>query len=328
MRLFAVFTLLLTASSVLADEFAWVHDRSVNRQYLAMMSDDGSLSEAPGALGSCCQVSGALVTLNASDSEVYAVGATLGQLPDTLYTFDALDGSLDNSSTLPADQKVAMLAYDNSNGRLLAIARDTSANTMQLFQVAPASAAFTPVGAAVASCCTVRSGVGALDTTNNRISIVAWAEGENSWQLLTFNSVTGVLTSSPVLAVVPDTLSYQTNGTLIGIYHHSAANAEMLASFNVGNGGVSDLGLGRMSCCTLGAGVAVISGNLLLTVARDIGATQDTLFGVSLSTGEFTSLQLLDADQTVNGMFGGNRQLPDGVLFADGFEGFGPFRSG
>ncbi len=102
---------------------------------------------------------------------------------------------------LPAGFNYNFMGFDRSPGTLYTVAFDTATTTELLATIDPATGALTPVGAGVAGCCLVSSGVSALDPNNDVFYFagVFQAEDPNTRRIFGLDLGTGALIGNPFL---------------------------------------------------------------------------------------------------------------------------------
>ncbi len=198
-------------------------------------------------------------------------------------------------------------------GTIYGLAFDNAASMEVVITVNPVTGAVTPVGPAVADCCTIGGfpvsaldpAAGVLYSAGNLMS----DPGGSAKRLLGFSVLTGALVSSPFLAA-----GYQYNriqidpgsGVLHGLVFDQTAMLERLVTVDPATGAVTPAGAPVADCCTVGgfdvsaldagAGRIYIAGNRL----SDPGGSPRRLLGFDTATGTLVTDPALPGGYQVN----------------------------
>lgn len=291
--------LLLSSAPAWSQTIALTHDVTNGRQQLADISGAGSLTPFGAGISGCCDMAGALATL--ADDEVVFIAEDAGLNTQTLHRLDASSGNQVGSSVvLSTSERYLALAWDNTNSRLLALARPNGGATLGLRSINSTTGAASSIGAAINNCCGVAVGVDLLDASNNVWYVVMRLSTESSWRLFTISTSTGAVIAQPVMSQPPVALLLD-GSQVLAVYHDNGL--EVMARVNTSTGALSNLGGGRSNCCFAAAGVLSSDGSVSLLVAKASPSDPFGFFSINQGTGGFSSLANVASDRVVNALF-------------------------
>ncbi len=167
-----------------------------------------AFSPVGGPIADCCTLGGFPVSALDPDTGILYIAGNLlsdpGGSSPRLLGFDTATGSLVASGTLPGGFLYNMINLDHGTGTLFGLVFDLGPGLEQVVTVDPVTAAFTPVGGPVADCCTIGGfPVTALDPDTGIFYIAGNLLSDppaTDRRLLGFDTVTGLLVTSPTLA--------------------------------------------------------------------------------------------------------------------------------
>lgn len=296
------------------------HDRTRNHELLVRVSTaDASITDnAAVALASCCQVNGSLVASDDGNQTAYLV--TPDPNPALAWRLHRISLSTGAATTavLPLGERIAAILRRPATSTLYALS-DGGAG-LRLVTVSNAGAV-TDIGAPfLADCCGVRVGVAALSNDGSRIAFVGRLKpiaNDPALRLFVINTANGAVVLNAVLAHAPDVLLANGTSGFSALYHD--AGSEFVGTI-AGDGSITPVGAGLADCCILFAGVSARSGNLLRVVARELGASNLSLFEVNVATGNFAAVGAVDSRYVINGLVESNVNLAIDLIFRDGFD--------
>jgi hypothetical protein len=303
----------LSANAVL---YGVAYDRTLGHESLVEVSTvDASITDnAVVALPGCCRVNGSLVASDEAAQTVYFV--TPDPAAWQLHRISLVDGSAVTAS-LPAAERIGAILRLESTSTLYALS-DAGAG-LRLVTVSDAGAV-TEVGSPIMTdCCAIRVGVAALSADASQIAFVGRlkAPADGTLRLFVLSASTGALVSNVALAHAPDVL-YSRSGTEFSAIYHDAGT-EFVGTI-AGDGSFSPIGAGLANCCAMFSGISALRGNVMRVVARELGASDLSIYEVKRTTGLFQLVGTLPSRYVINGLVESNTLLQSDLIFADGFD--------
>jgi hypothetical protein len=187
----------LFSSSASAQIAALVSEPSENR-VLAVRFDSETGVAGPSAglaaIDDCCLIGAGLTTLDPAAGRFLAYGRTID--PDTEAALDdvvllvGFDGSTAQTVT-PARIPQGFLAFDAASGNL--ISAELTETTLQLFSLDPASGAASDIGLENDVCCSVMTGMAAVDSDAGLLYFIGREFGQTDWAIQVADLSNGVI---------------------------------------------------------------------------------------------------------------------------------------
>jgi hypothetical protein len=257
-----------------------------NREVLATVNPTtGDLSPIGSGLGGCCTASVLDAALDTAGKRFYAVMALSGESSQRVITFNTVTGAATASEPLTDTLAVNYMAYDPSDGQLLALTFHAPSLTSQVVRIDPSTAAMTPLGSAIANCCSPKSFDAAYDGAQRRLYLVVQPfDGGTQSRLLTISGADGALLSNVPIAdpyAVNHMIFDAADDTLWALVSDPQADAQRLARVDPSMGDITALGDGAAACCALlPTDVALDGAGTLVAPMID---TSDPLVGDTVS---------------------------------------------
>lgn len=297
--------------------YALVYDFSVAQEKVVTVDPaTGAFTPIGGGIADCCLIGGFPVfALDADTGRFYAAGFRESDPPGSAFRllgFDAVTGTLATSPFLSSGTYLHNLfKLDVDAGTIHGLVFDLGASLEQVVTVAPPTAALTPVGPTIASCCTMGGfNVSALDPASGRLYVAGNLSSDppgSAKRLLGFDVATGALVSSPSLPAPWQYNDFEldpTTGTIYGIVFDFGTNQEYVVTVDPATAAVTPVAGGIADCCTVSsfnaydpyAGRLYIMGNLL----SDPGGSGKRLLGFDVATGTLATSPFLPTGWNFN----------------------------
>ena len=153
------------------------------------------------SIAACCLVPTGTSSLDPGASVFYFIGAyqaTPGA--NRVFTLDLGTGLVVSNQPLPAGNNYNFLEVDPTTGTLYGVVFVTAGTTEQLVTIDPSTGAVTPVGAGIAGCCLVPTGVSTLDENNGIFYFVGSFQAEvGTNRIFGVSLASGGVLNNPVL---------------------------------------------------------------------------------------------------------------------------------
>lgn len=156
----------------------------------------------------CCLVPSGTSSLDPTAGVFYFIGSYMADPPNTsrIFTLDLATGAIVSQPVLPSGNNYNFLEVNPATGTLYAVVFENATTTERLVTVNPATGALTPLGAGIAGCCMVSSGVSTLDENNGIFYFVGFYQAEPSnYRIFGLSLATGAVLTQPEL---PDGFNY------------------------------------------------------------------------------------------------------------------------
>ena len=183
----------------------------------------------------------------------------------------------------------------------------TATTTEGLVVVDPVTGAVAPVGAGIAGCCLVSSGVSTLDAEGDVFLFVGHYQAEAAGvnRLFSLDLATGALLADPVL---PAGYNYNfiehdpASATLYAVVHELATTSERLVTLDPGTGALATVGGAIAACCGVPSGTSALApgSTFFFYGARNDDALGQRLFSLDLATGALLDDPVLPAGNNYN----------------------------
>jgi hypothetical protein len=163
----------------------------------------GVVTPVGAGVAGCCLVPSGTSALDAAGNVFYFLGGFMADPPGTfrIFALDLATGAVLSNPVLPAGFNYNFLEFDRSPGTLYAVFFDTATITEVLTEVDAATGTLTSIGAGVAGCCLVSSGVSALDPNGDVFYFAGTfqAEGSEVRRIFGLDLATGGVLGNPLL---------------------------------------------------------------------------------------------------------------------------------
>ncbi|HEX6202680.1 MAG TPA: hypothetical protein VF100_06740 [Thermoanaerobaculia bacterium] len=219
---------------------------------------------------------------------------------------------------------LAAASAQAADDTLYGVIFDLAGGSEGLVEVDPASGALTPLGAGIADCCFVSSGVSALDSAGDVFFFIGRTTAEPSGvdHLFAFDLATGALVGSPLL---PAGFNYNflahdpSSGTLYAVVHEIATGSELLAAVDPASGALTPVGAPIAACCGVPSGTSALSPGAAFHFvgSRSSDALGFRVFSLDLATGAVLADPVLPAGFNYNFL---GYDPASATLFAVAFE--------
>jgi hypothetical protein len=193
--------------------------------------------------------------LDVEGRRFFAVMTLSGESSQRVITFDTATGAATASEPLTDTLAVNYMTYDSSAGQLLALTFHAPSLTSQVVRINPSTAAMTPLGSAIANCCSPKSFDAAYDAAQRRLFLVVQPfDGGTQSRLLTISGTNGALLSNVPIAdpyAVNHMIYDASDDSLWALVTDPQADAQRLARIDPSTGAITALGVGAAACCAL-----------------------------------------------------------------------------
>jgi uncharacterized protein DUF6923 len=258
----------------------------------------GTTTPVGAGIAGCCLIPSGVDSIDHDAGVFYFVGKYQADPPgdpSRIFAVDLLTGGVISSPQLTAGYNANFLEFDPATGTLYGIFHETATTTQRLVTIDPVLGTVTPVGAGIAGCCLIPSGVSALDSAGG----VAYFVGKfmadppaDPSRIFTLDVATGGLVSSPQLpnGFNQNFLEFDRSpGTLYGVFFDNATATEGLFEIDPATGGQTAVGGGVAGCCLISSGVSAIdpNGDVFYFVGYFQAETfnESRIWGLDLATG-------------------------------------------
>jgi hypothetical protein len=305
---------LLTAAGLQASDtlYTVAFDTATTTERLAVVDPaTGALTDVAVGIAGCCLVPGGVSAFDPAANVFYFVGSFQADPPSTqrLFALDAATGAVLSQPVLPAGFNYNFIELDPASGTLYGIVHDLGATSERLVTIDPGTGAVTPIGAGVAACCGVPSGVSALDSAGGVAYFVGkfFADPPDDFRIFALDLATGAALSSPFL---PSGRNYnflgfdRSPGTLYAVVFEVATTTERLVTVDPATGALTPVGAGVAGCCLVSSGVSAVDPNNDVFYFAGVFQAEDSstrrIFGLDLATGAVTGNPFLPAGRNYN----------------------------
>jgi hypothetical protein len=154
------------------------------------------------SIAGCCLVPSGTSALDPGAGVFYFFGAYQADPPGTsrIFTLALATGAVVSDPILAAGNNENFLEVNPATGTLYAVVFETATTTERLVTIAPATGVLTPVGAGIAGCCLVSSGVSTIDENNGVFYFVGFYQAEPSaYRIFGLSLATGAVLNQPLL---------------------------------------------------------------------------------------------------------------------------------
>ncbi|MGB8633655.1 MAG: hypothetical protein WCD36_00090 [Rhodanobacteraceae bacterium] len=287
------------------------HDASANTLQLRD-ADTGNLI-ASSAAGCCDVMAGALDT-DTGTSQLFVLDSTASGQHLVTLTLPGLAPVHDVA--LAAGASYIGPRFNTSDGLLYALQADSTAGTLGLVTLDPATGAATTVGAAESNCCLVVPGTVALGADNGSLLAVTRPLDDSTLSISTWDIATGNRTVASIPANRHiDALARDPSSHQWLVLYRDDGGTQTLASLTLPGATVTPLATLADCCSTLASTAVFDPGAAALRVAAR-GDTTGTL-----RTYAFGTSGSVQAGPTLASSLGLVRSgAVSDVIFADGFE--------
>ncbi|MGH9363162.1 MAG: DUF6923 family protein [Thermoanaerobaculia bacterium] len=181
-----------------------VHDLGATSELLVEIDPvTGGVTPIGAGAAACCGVPSGVSALDSAGGLAYFVGKFFSDPPDDfrIFALDLATGAVLSSPFLPSGFNHNFLGFDRSPGTLYAVVFEIATTTERLVEVNPATGALTPVGAGVAGCCLISSGVSAVDPNGDVFYFAGVFQAEDSSlrRIFGLDLATGAVLGNPFL---------------------------------------------------------------------------------------------------------------------------------
>ena len=162
----------------------------------------GAVTTVGASIAGCCQVPSGTSSLDPAAGVFYFFGAYSADPPGTtrIFTLALVSGAVVSDPPVPGGNNYNFLEVDPSTGTLYAVVFETGTVTERLATITPGTGALTPVGAGIAGCCLVSSGVSTIDENNGVFYFVgAEQAAPGTSRIFGLSLATGAVLTQPAL---------------------------------------------------------------------------------------------------------------------------------
>jgi hypothetical protein len=163
----------------------------------------GAVTPIGGGIAGCCGVPSGVSAIDAVGDVFYFVGKFNADPPSDfrIFALDLATGAVLSSPFLPSGFNYNFLGFDRSPGTLYGVVFETATTTESLVTIDAGTGALTPIGAGVAGCCLVSSGVSAVDPNNDVFYFAGVFQAEDSSlrRIFGLDLATGAVLGNPFL---------------------------------------------------------------------------------------------------------------------------------
>jgi hypothetical protein len=260
----------------------------------------------------CCGVPSGVDTIDPDGDVFYFVGKFNADPPGDsfrLFAVDLLTGGVISSPQLTAGYNPNFLEFHPGTGVLYGIFHETATTTERLVTIDPTLGTITPVGAGIAGCCGIPSGVSALDAAGDVAYFIGKFNADppgDPFRIFALDVPTGGLLSSPVLPAGfnHNFLEFDRSpGTLYAVVFSTATTTESLVVIDPTTGTQTPEGAGVAGCCLVSSGVSAIdpNGDLLYFVGHyQVESGVNRVFAFDLASGALAGDPTLPAGFNYN----------------------------
>jgi hypothetical protein len=227
-----------------------------DREVLARVNlTTGALTPIGDGLAACCTTSVLDAALDTEGRRFFAVMMLNGESAQRVITFDTATGSASARQPQTDTLAVNYMAYDSRGGQLLALTFHAPSLTSQVVRINPSTGTMTPLGSAIANCCSPKSFDAAYDGARRQLYLVVQPfDGGTQSRLLTISGANGALLSNVPIAdpyAVNHMIYDAADDTLWALVADPQADAQRLARIDPSTGAITALGAGAAACCAL-----------------------------------------------------------------------------
>jgi hypothetical protein len=227
-----------------------------DREVLATVNlTTGALTPIGNGLAACCTATVLDAALDTDGRRFFAVMTLSGESSQRVITFDTTTGAATAGEPLTDTLAVNYMTYDSNARQLLALTFHAPSLTSQVVRINPSTAAMTPLGSAIANCCSPKSFDAAYDAAQRWLYLVVQPfDGGTQSRLLTISGANGALLSNVPIAdpyAINHMIFDAMDDTLWALVTDPQADAQRLARIDPSTGAVTVLGVGAAACCAL-----------------------------------------------------------------------------
>jgi hypothetical protein len=235
---------------------ALARNRQDNREALATVDpSSGTLTPIGNGLADCCTASVLDAAFDPAGKRFFAVLARSNESFQRVITFDTVTGAATASEPLTDTLAVNYMVFDSTAQQLVAVTFHAPSLTSQLVRINPISGAMTPLGSAIANCCSPKSFDAANDQARRRLYLVVQPfDGGTQSRLLTISAADGALLGNVPIAdpyAVNHMIYDAADGILWALVADPQADAQRLARIDPTTGAITAIGAGAAACCAL-----------------------------------------------------------------------------
>ncbi len=241
-------------------------DTAVSEETLfAVDPATGALTPPGAGIADCCFIASGVSSLDPDAGVFFFMGRRMSDGADDfrIWSLDLASGAVLANPLLPAGNNYNFLEFDPSSGTLYAVVFDTGAAEERLVEVDPATGALTPIGAGVADCCLIPSGVSALDSAGGVFHFVGrrMSDGADDFRIWSLDLATAAVGANPLLPAGNNWnfLEFDpSSGTLYAVVFDTVAAEERLVEVDPATGALGTVGAGIADCCFISSGVSAL----------------------------------------------------------------------
>ncbi len=175
-------------------------DATGDAQLAAVDPLSGAITVLGSAGADCCVLRAGVSALDATRTEVLAVGRRDGDTQDHLLRFSTTTGVLAGAHALDPGIAVGDLVVHPTSGVVYALIHTIADDSSRLARIDLAPTfALTPIGAPTLACCFVLAGSAAIDRARNAYLALTREEASSDYVVRSFDLATGVATIGPAL---------------------------------------------------------------------------------------------------------------------------------
>jgi hypothetical protein len=300
------------AASASGTLYSVLFDTSAAEETLVVVDPATGALAAPGAgIADCCFIASGVSSLDPDGGVFFFMGRRMSDGADDfrIWSLDLGTGAAAANPLVPAGNNYNFLEFDPSSGTLYAVVFDTGAAEERLVEIDPATGALTPVGAGIADCCLIPSGVSALDPAGGVFFFVGrrMSDGADDFRIWSLDLATGGVVANPLLPAGNNWnfLEFDpSSGTLYAVVFDTGTAEERLVEVDPATGALSPVGAGIADCCFISSGVSALDpgdGEFHFMGRRmSDGADDFRIWSLDLATGAVAANPLLPAGNNYN----------------------------
>jgi hypothetical protein len=261
----------------------------------------GGLTQIGATITDCCTASSGVSALDPISDLLYFQGNRQSSpgVP-RLFGIRLADGTVASEASLPASYNYNFLGFDSAGGALYAIVHDIGTATELLASVDPLTGSLTTIGAGLANCCQIPSGVGTVDSAAGAFYFVGSfpTDAAGVQRIFTADLGSGAITNQILAGLTNLPINFleldPASGTLFAVYRDNGNDLSRLATLDPATGNHANLGAGVATCCSAASGVSALRPGASFYFAGGFGGASDpSILTVDLATGALLDEELL-----------------------------------